>query len=572
MELPAGHTVMLEDDVRESRASKHSTASCPFFHNFLAASDLLSHTFTFLSFTDLLTTSSISQLIHTAADSDKVWRPRLTAALAISALPIASTAAVDTPPVAPHQPDAAPPSILAVLSVLHRYVEVTSGRHVGPAPRHYRWPTATKEALPEVCAIVPTERSMVYHVKWVTAHSGAQCHVECREVEIERTEAGRVQGGDELKQSQGEEAATGEREWEVKRVGPPNSGRLVLNMADNRHLLTAPTPLPTPPQSAKQRYLASFGCSVRHSACSSAKRSGVCRTLLPPQPPLPAPAVPPHWFSEHLRDAVANGVEPPPLPTTPYPALAVWPVCSACRAEVAVAVQAVCDGWRRVLRQRPQQVDCLVRVNETEWDCRSREFEDDMQYRRVAIAHTASAEPSTSSSSSASAAAQVCFKPARLFQDDSGQYAISHPSNLPFDNPAPPSGPPRTHPNHEHPLRYYRVSPYRHGGYVCNECADNANGEVWHCERCQFDLCMECAAEWPVPDGEERHEERERGEVEGEDDGPEQDDEEEDVREEMEADGWVGDEEGEEEEQQHDLALGAWEMSDADEVNYTGQD
>jgi len=398
-----------------------------------------------------------------------------------------------------------------VLSVLTRY-------SLGGKQQRYNYfhmRAAVSAPQPTVAAIVPTENSPL------------QCYVDCREVEI--GPAVTVEVAEAEGEEKGQEAGDSEASdsgWEVKRVGPRFSGRLVLNMADNRHLLTAPTPPPTQPQSAKQRYLATFGCSVRHPANSST-RPTACHVLLPPQPPLPAPTVPPRWFSEHLRDAVANGAEAPPIPVSPYPPLAVWPVCRTCRAEAASAIQAICDQWRRWRRERPLQVDCIVRVNENEWDIRQREYEDECEYRRVALTTNHQPHPTSSTSPPApppalslplppATAHGSSFTATRLYQHDSGQYAISHPSNLPFNNPAPPSGPPRSHPQHEHLLRYYRVSPYRHGGYVCNICAANANGEVWHCEKCQFDLCMECAAEWPVPEGEEGKDEAKEGREEAE--------------------------------------------------------
>ena len=462
-----------------------------FFCAFLATSDLLSHTFSFLSFTDLLSASTISHLIHTAVDSDKVWRPRLTAGLAVSTVP-AVAASCPAPP-----PEPASPSILTVLSVLSHY----SLR--GLAPRRFAAWRTEPPPQPTVTAIVPTERPLVYHVKWCTDNRLGQYQVEYREVEIGRSDKN-ADGDGEVKQM--DESAKEECEWEVKHLGPHLSGRLVLNMADNRHLLTAPAAPPALPQSAKQRYLATFSCSVRHPA-NNAKGSTVCRTLLPPQPPHPAPTVPPRWFSEHLRDAVANGEEPPPIPVSPYPPLAVWPVCRTCRAEAAAAVQAICDLWQRRLRQQPLQVDCLVRINENEWDARQREFEDSMEYRRVSLTTAATSSPA---SGDAAPSSGTMFVASRLYQSDTGQYAISHPSNLPFNNPAPPTGPPRIHPHHEHPLRFYRVCPYQHGGYVCNECAATQNGQVWHCHLCHFDLCMDCEAEWPELAGEERKEQQGR--------------------------------------------------------------
>ena len=553
VDVPMLHVLSPSVDSSASSATTDSmtgtVASTPFCA-FLDTSDLLSHALTFLALTDLLTTSAISRLIHSVVDSDKVWRPRLTAALAVSALP-ASEPPSSPPAPASSSTSAASPSILTVLSVIDAY-SMSGGGHDNY--RHRPSPLATTA----VTAIVPTQQPLVYHVKVCSERSPVQCFVDYREMEI-----GPVQSSEMKEEADGHDGESGGGlGWEVKRVGLRFSGRLVLNAADNRHLLTAPSPPPARPQSAKQRYLSTYGCSVRHSAGSAT--SAVCHTLLPPQPPLPSPTVPPRWFSENLRDAVAMGVEPPPVPTSPFAPLVVWPVCYACRTEVAAAVQSVCNEWRRLRRERPLQVDCVIRINETEWDTRMREFEDEIEYRRVALTTATQPPAATAAASTASQSAtphKLHFIASRLYQYDSGQYAISHPSNLPFTNPAPPSGPPRIHPHHEHPLRYYRISPYRFASYVCNECAGNAHGDVWHCEQCQFDLCMGCATEWPVPAGEEGKEGeqgREGQQQEAEDsrfgmDGVVDETDEDEYREEREegeeayADGLVDDDEGDDE-------------------------
>ena len=579
MTQPAARTAMAGEDVcllpvcsssssSAAAASKTtlSDSNPTFFRTFLATADLLLHTFTFLSFSDLLTASAISQLIHAAVDSDKVWRPRLTAALAISAVPTTTatttsgtSSSVPRPPAASGHPSS-PPSILTALSAVQRFCDGL----ILNQPMMRVGGRFVQRRAPVVNVIVPAERPLVYHVKYSIDNAPGPSHVEYLEMEIRQW--GVQWDGDGEEEQQRDESKYSEENWAVDRVGPPLSGRLVLNMADNCHLLTAPTPPPNKQQSAKQRYLATFGCSVRHSAGGSTVSSGVCRTLLPAQPPLPAPTVPPRWFSEHLRDAVVRGEEPPPVPTSPFPPLAVWPVCRSCRAQAAAAVQAKFDQSRRILGfpiQMRMQVDCVVRVNESEWDARSREYEDEMEYRRVVLTTTAqpltaSTGTPTESPSSCTASCKPHFQATRLYQDESGVYAISHPSNLPFNNPAPPSGPPRTHPHHEHPLRYYRVSPYRHSGYVCNECAVNAKGEVWHCDKCQFDLCMECAAEWPVP-GQEGQEEQEGQE------GQEAEEVAAEMDADSEADGIEEEEEVEEDEYaQHD-------MSDDDETYDTAK-
>ena len=49
-------------------------------HSFLSSFDLLSHSCSLLSLADLLTLTTVSRLLHSVADSDQVWRPRLQSA------------------------------------------------------------------------------------------------------------------------------------------------------------------------------------------------------------------------------------------------------------------------------------------------------------------------------------------------------------------------------------------------------------------------------------------------------------------------------------------------------------
>ena len=49
-------------------------------HGFLTSFDLLCHSSTLLSLTDLLTLTTVSRFLHSVADSDQVWRPRLQSA------------------------------------------------------------------------------------------------------------------------------------------------------------------------------------------------------------------------------------------------------------------------------------------------------------------------------------------------------------------------------------------------------------------------------------------------------------------------------------------------------------
>ena len=50
-------------------------------HEFLTSFDLLTHSCTLLSLTDLLTLTLVSRFLHSVADSDHVWRPRLQTAI-----------------------------------------------------------------------------------------------------------------------------------------------------------------------------------------------------------------------------------------------------------------------------------------------------------------------------------------------------------------------------------------------------------------------------------------------------------------------------------------------------------
>lgn len=49
-----------------------------------------------------------------------------------------------------------------------------------------------------------------------------------------------------------------------------------------------------------------------------------------------------------------------------------------------------------------------------------------------------------------------------------------------------------------HTLRFLAVAPYLTSAFVCNRCSARETGEVFHCERCLFDLCPSCTRAPPV--------------------------------------------------------------------------
>ena len=455
--------------------SSPAAVSCT-LHHYLNC-DLLIYTAGFLSISDLFRCSSICRLLHDVFDSDKCWRQRLAqaeqteATIQIDDQHSSSTSSSETADseqvrdsAQQHEQQTAatinfpssssssssPP---AAPSLIQAFLVIDSFCRK-PSPLQAHWGNCLVVNIRRAAAassLSPSSSSCaaVFHVKRLRFHGrGAEeAVVEYRAYELKR------------------EQETGD--WVVQRIGSKDSGLLVLNSDDNVN--TPPPPPPAAAASCKQRYIALLSCSEH-----TQQR---CFTLLPPSPSLPSPPPPPSWFSQNLRDAVAQHAPSPPLPVSAFPAFHPLPLCSACRSLVAAAVgphlSSRLRGWGH-----PLQLACLQRVNRSEYDCRLLHYEDQQEHRRCVVRfHFPSRQ----------------YRCERLYQADSGVYAIAPDSNVPWQEPAPSTGETlRGWAGHEHPLRRFMRSPYLNNQYVCNECAASESGEVWRCSRCQFDLCLAC--------------------------------------------------------------------------------
>ena len=169
------------------------------------------------------------------------------------------------------------------------------------------------------------------------------------------------------------------RQWQVAAMLRNESGVLALNVHNVRdgRIIVPDEPLPTT-LSYKQRYIRLLACSC-HSTTN-------CHRLLAPSPALPPPRPVPAWFSHHLAQLSIRQQPFPPIPPSPYPSFHPLPVCSGCRLEVKEAVRVFSEMWRDREGVLGFEVDCVVRVNEREWDVRWRAYADDVTYRRCVLA------------------------------------------------------------------------------------------------------------------------------------------------------------------------------------------
>ena len=128
-------------------------------------------------------------------------------------------------------------------------------------------------------------------------------------------------------------------------------------------------------------------------------------------------------------------------------------MCTQCRLGVLQAVGAFCSRWAPHVQVFTWQVDCLVKVNERQWDVRWKEYEDEIVYCRLSIrwSEQQRADPDDDGDADvvgdddAALSSPGWSVECAQLQDDSGVYAINTSSNVPWTNPIPPS-PASTHP------------------------------------------------------------------------------------------------------------------------------
>ncbi|XP_030934530.1 uncharacterized protein LOC115959981 [Quercus lobata] len=51
----------------------------------------------------------------------------------------------------------------------------------------------------------------------------------------------------------------------------------------------------------------------------------------------------------------------------------------------------------------------------------------------------------------------------------------------------------KRHPLHQHPLTFLPKTPYRSKSFGCDACDQSCNGFTYHCEKCKFDLDVQCS-------------------------------------------------------------------------------
>lgn len=213
--------------------------------------------------------------------------------------------------------------------------------------------------------------------------------------------------------------------------------------------------------SSKAQYLAMHRCS-EHDVHR-------CYAL---SPPLLRPLPPPRRTAYAMKHPV---VRPAPFAV---------PLCASCRQRIAVVIQ------QSLPTTHSQQVSCLVRLNAVEYDVALSHYDDDTQYVRYRIRRTGDSdwrlrsykilaqEPPTSCNS----------------------YAASLPSNVPWNDPAPPRLDVSSVECAQHAssgcggrLRLYDQIPYATQTIKCKLCSARRFRPLYHCSQCWFDLCTRCA-------------------------------------------------------------------------------
>ena len=401
--------------------------------------DLLSALSPFLHINDLLQCSALSTSLHSFYDSDLTWSPRLTHAIAIAAVPpppADSASAVDA------VVHSEPMPLVEVIALIDHFVK------------------AERDDESVLDAVVFDPATGLYHVHYTAPAP----HPDLRITHIMiRYEIVRLQWSGE------------QHQWVVHEHAGSPAGLLAVNVCNiTGGCLHAPVTART----AKAEYIACRACSQH--------REQACWRLLPPFPPLPTPS---HWPRDLFNSRRDNTV----LEPSPLPPLSPMPLCSACRQLTAGVLQRWCDVWfgRRHADWPPMQPQCVVRINELEYDVRFGARSNTSQSRRFRIERSAAAGGEEQI---------VCHAQCNPAP---GMYSVATPSNVVWDDTAPPTTPARTVQVEAHAARcsatllHYAANPYfvqgqdREGACaVCNQIVDH---DVFHCSRCWYDVCGPCA-------------------------------------------------------------------------------
>ena len=484
--------LMMTDPVLSTSSSFNSTSSStstltrlPSRDFFFSSADLVSFLARFLSINDLLLCSSLSSSLQPVLDSSAVWRHRLLQAKHIQSFYVPleiqppyverddddeEELKASTPPLSTRRRRSSltcpPPSASTAVfdSSLAAVAEVCCGYY---AHRLHQLGVDC-QIFPVAILPFPSSPTSVFHLKFLLTRRVLENQFDCRAFTMGKGEDG---------------------EWEVRQMGDPETGYLVLNEYNMQQRETGVfviTQPPAPARTAKGQYLELMRCSEDvHSGC---------RRLLKPSPALPPPRPTPAWFSMHLHGLSFRDEPFPAIPRSLYPAFHPLPVCAECRQGVLAAVDVFAEEWVHQVPAFQWQVDCLLRVNEVQWDARWKEFEDEIAYIRLNLLPADDADDAINDDGQDGAHQNPRWRVERVqLFDDSGVYAVNTTSNLPWTSPVPPS-PASTHPPelalHEHPLLHYERSVYRSDEYGCDVCGKSHVGmDVWHCSHCHFDAC-----------------------------------------------------------------------------------
>ena len=377
----------------------HSLSSTSSITLLLSLPDLIYYTSHFLTIDELLCCSALSSRLHTLFDSDKVWRRRLGEAKHIQSswvpleiqkpyvhrddddeeekateeddkhsirgeeeqLAAAQAMLLEQSRRGAFEPSATSPPPLSLALALCRFYyiyRINSNNHLNC------------DVLP--LAILPVPASINLNT-FAPPPTAGVCVYHCRFL-LTRDRLVNKSDARELRLAWEEES----RQWQVAAMLRSDSGILALNVHNVRdgRIIVPDEPLP-PVLSCKQRYIRLLSCSC-HSTTN-------CHRLMPPSPALPPPRPVPAWFSHHLAQLSIRQQPFPPIPSSPYPSFHPLPACNGCRLEVKEALRVFSETWRDREGVLGFEVDCVVRVNEREWDVRWRAYADDVTYRRCVV-------------------------------------------------------------------------------------------------------------------------------------------------------------------------------------------